>query len=183
VGIALIGALAANAAACSDDSNGDAEANESTTTIVLTPQTNPVDIPEECPIIEPAAVEAFFGGKATQGQLNTEPEEQDDGITSCRITRDADQIVQSLVVSEVEGTATFDQALKVVPNAEPYTGLGDKAFVARNSISGATIVQWTKGDKTYSVTYNIGGFQGQQANPAQKHDQLMAMIQEAAATL
>jgi hypothetical protein len=184
VSIALAGALAIGVAACSGDSNGDAGA-ETTTSVLITPNTDPIDIPEECPIFTPAAVEEFMGGKPTQGTLNDNTDGQGDGSgsLSCRITRETPDTVESLVVTVAPGTEIFEEALRIVPNAEPLSGLGDQALLARNAISGATVVQFTKGDTTYSITHNIGGFGGTQANPAQKHDQLMAMIQEAAAAL
>jgi hypothetical protein len=186
VSIALAGALLTGAAACSGDSNGEAGADDdTTTTILVTPNTDPIDIPEECPFLTPAAVEEFMGGKPTQGTINDNTDGKGDGsgTLSCRITRETPDTVESLVVTTAPGTALFEEALRIVPNAAPLSGLGDQALLAKNAISGATVVQFTKGDTTYSITHNIGGFGGTVANPAQKHDQLMAMIQEAAAAL
>lgn len=175
VAVAALAGLAL--AGCSSSKSATPPATTSTRPAPPTSLTIPLKV-TACELFFPRSdVKQLFGAAPDQEH----PEATNTGGKSCFYGWSAANIVRSMVVSEDPGTKAY--GAKIVPNAKPYAGLGDEAFVAAHSISNALIIQFVKGGKTYGVTYTAGGFQGVHADPSDQVLQLETMLKAAAAKI
>ncbi len=124
-----------------------------------------------------ANVKTLFAAAPQQTKTETGP----NGSKTCIYSWSSPTLVRSLVQSVNTGTAAYGE--KILPNAKPITGLGEKAFVAQHSLANALIIQFVKDGKTYGVTYSSGGFKGRHSDASDQTDQLLAMMKAAAAKI
>ncbi len=174
--VAAVAALAALAlAGCS--SSKSATPPSTSTTQPSSTSTTPAK-PVDCTVFLPSAnVKTLFAAAPQQVRTETAP----NGGKTCIYIYSSPSLVRSLVQSVNSGTASYGE--KILPNAKPITGLGEKAFIAQHSLSNALIIQFVKNGKTYNVTYSSGGFQGRHSDPSDQTQQLLTMVKAAAAKI
>ncbi|HET9730847.1 MAG TPA: hypothetical protein VFR41_15555 [Acidimicrobiia bacterium] len=172
VGGALIACMLA---ACS--SSGGTTAPKTTTT-ALAPSTIGGKPPSDpCQFFTKAEIATLF----RQTGFSMRAANVLNGARSCAIGLDKDNLVHSLVVTAAAGTQTYGE--KIIPNARPLAGLGDKAYVAARSIANALIISFIVRGNTYTISYSGGGFAGKHFDPNTQQDELTNLVKTAAARL